>query len=54
MDPFPFARGAPEGMTAGDFMAKTSANLDAILERLVRGRIEKAMPLVLSSVCAPK
>ena len=35
-------------------MAKTSANLDAILERLVRGRIEKAMPLVLSSVCAPK
>jgi hypothetical protein len=45
---------APEGMTAGDFMARTSANLDAILDRLVRGRIAKAMAALLAGVCAPK
>jgi hypothetical protein len=45
---------APEGMTAGDFMAKTSANLDAILDRVVRPRIAKAMPALLAGVCAPK
>jgi hypothetical protein len=44
---------APEGMTAGDFMAKTSASLDQILERLVRARVGKAMPLVLAGVCVP-
>ena len=42
---------APEGTTAGDFLAKTSANLDQILERTVRGRIAKAMPAVLAAVC---
>jgi hypothetical protein len=45
---------APEGMTASDFLAKTSSNLDGMLEGLVRGRLEKAMPLVLAGVCAPR
>ena len=43
---------APEGMTASDFLAKTSANLDKMLESLVRGRIAKVMPLVLAGICA--
>jgi hypothetical protein len=43
---------APEGMTASDFLAKTSANLDKMLEGLVRGRLAKAMPLLLAGVCA--
>ena len=44
---------APEGMTAGDFLAKTSANLGRMLEGLVRSRLEKAVPLLLAGVCAP-
>lgn len=45
---------APEGMTAGDFLAQTAAKLDAMLDGLARGRFEKAMPALLASVCAPK
>ena len=45
---------APDGMTASDFLAQTSAKLDAMLDGLVRGRFEKAMPAVLAGVCAPK
>jgi hypothetical protein len=44
---------APEGMTASDFLAQTSAKLDAMLDSLARKRLEKAMPAVLAGVCAP-
>jgi hypothetical protein len=42
---------APEGMTAGDFMANQAKGMESRMEGLIRTNISKAMPGLLEGVC---